>query len=456
MHKFNQTDFGVNMCAMAQNGVRGSICALVWSLVTAVSIPTGFADEVVAGSNRIEVLKMIIARNEANRRKIETWQGTYRFIDRFPQRIRVQPDAGNPGDAKSQQAVGNVEERDVIMIREGLAKMALDVAGDRIWTDFQEDSSKTQVIHPDTKEVIRRPEGYVGYEQRTVLVPDSELVFLPNVKYGPVTDIEGDPLQLSSDKLGRLAERKGFARTLKLNDTDEIVDPRSFYKEGNRYIGEVLTVSLDGLLGKYGEEERTWVDDHMKVSRSGVAGALQYEVTQQYRNSSEPQLNAIGLFTQTVRFSERDGYLPVEDCKFSISGEPQTTRSWKYQQTDGILVPSEYHYTLSRFKDSKIGKGAILVLDRHLVLVEAKLNDRLTEELFAPEGLDLQKGDRLLDRIEEKLLVHDGARLVPASEYVESLQRKTGWFFWLNVAICVGLAAIFVWRRRRVRVRPAA
>lgn len=444
------------MLATTLYGVRRSICGLVWSLVTAVNIPVAFADDPVTGSDRIEVLKMIIARNEANRRKIETWQGTYRFVDRFPQKIRIQHDPEKRGDAKSQQAVGNVEMRDVIMIREGLAKMALDVAGDRIWTDFKEDSSKTRVLHPDTKEVISKPEGYVGYEQRTVLVPDSELTLLPNVQFGPLTDIEGDPLQVSSDKLGRLAERRAFSRTLKLNDTDEIVDPRNFYKEGDKYIGEVLTMSLDGLFGKYGEEVRTWMDQRTKVRKSGVAGALQYEVTQQYRNSSEPELDAIGLFTQTIRYSERDGFLPIEDCKLSRSGEPHMTRSWKYQQTDGIFVPSEYHYTFNRFKEPGINKGAILVLDRHLVLVEAKLNDRLPEELFAPEGLKLEKGDRLLDRIEQKLLVHDGARLVPASEYVGTHPRKTGWFLWLNVAVCIGLVAIFVWRRRRARARYAA
>lgn len=439
------------MLATTLYGVRMSICGLVWSLVTVVNLPMAFADDPVTGSDRIEVLKMIIARNEANRRKIETWQGTYRFVDRFPQRIRIQHDPDKHSDAKAQQAVGNVEERDVIMIREGLAKMALDVAGDRIWTDFQEDSSKTQLIQPDEKEVISRPKGYLGYDQRTVLVPDSELVFLPNVKYGPVTDIEGDPLQVSSDKLGRLAERRAFSRTLKLNDTDEIVDPRNFYKEGDKYIGELLTMSLDALLGKYGEEERTWIDQHTKVSRSGVAGALQYKVTQQYRNSSAPELDAIGLFTQAVRFSERDGFLPIEDCKLGISGEPQMTRSWRYQQTNGILVPSEYHYTFNRFKQPRISRGAILVLDRHLVLVEAKLNDRLPEELFGPEGLKLEKGDRLLDRIEQKLLVHDGARLVPGRQYSESQQRKTGWFLWLSVAAGIVLIAISVWRRRRAR-----
>jgi hypothetical protein len=426
------------------------MAAVLLACVANVSVAA--ADEAVTGDERIAVLKMLAARNEANFRKIETWKATYRCIDRSPGTIDVVQPPGKPGDAIA-SVPAKPEQREVFMIREGLVDIALDVAGDRLWTDFREDASKTQALDPRTKETVKKPDYYQGYQQRTVVTPDSEIEFRPNVKFGAVPDVQVDPVALSGGNPGRLAERKAYGPTLKSNQTGAIIDARHFYMEGRSYIWEHLNINVDALLGKYGNDTRAWFDQHTKIIRRGAPGALEYEVTNQYHG--DPQLDAIGLPTSITTYSERNGFLPVEKRKLGRSGELNLVRSWRYRQVEGILVPAEYRYTLNAFKDGKTDKGAFLVLDRHLLLVEAKLNGPLPAELFGPDGMKFQRGDRLIDRIEQKLYVHDGRAIVPAETYCESPRWKGRWLLCANIVVSIAVATLLVWRWRLRRARGA-
>jgi len=423
--------------------------ALLASVANASFAP---ADEAVTGDDRIAVLKMLAARNEANCRKIETWKGTYRFIDRLPGKMDVPLVPPKPGEGKPGVMPATPEQREVFMIREGLVDMALDVAGDRLWTDFREDASKTQVLDPSTRQSIRKPEYYQGRQQRTVVTPDSEIEFKPNVKYGAVAGVQDDPVRLSGDNPGRLAERKAYGPTLKAIQIHAIVDPRNFYKDGRNSLWQLLSQDADALLGKFGDETRAWLDQHTKITKRGAPGALEYEVMNQYR-TSEPDLDAMGLPTSITTYSERNGFLPVEKRKLGRSGEVNLVRSWRYRDVDGILVPAEYHYTFNAFKDQKMDKGAFLVLDRCLLLVEAKLNGPLPNELFGPEGMKLERGDRLIDQIEQKLYVHDGRGIVPAEMYLKSPRWKGRWLLWANAVLLIAVATFLVWKWRSRRSR---
>jgi hypothetical protein len=411
------------------------------------------ADEAVTGDHRIGVLKMLAARNEANFRKIETWQGTYRFIDRSRRRVDIPQVSGKAGGGNPGGAAPKREQRDAIMIREGAVDIALDVAADKLWTDLREDASKMQVFQPDTREAVKKPDDYLGYEQRTVVTPDSEIELRPNVKFGPISDAKDDPVALSGGTPGRLAERKAVGRTLKTNQTRAIVDPRHFYIEGQAFIWDNLNLNVDALLGNLGPDARSWGDQHTRITKSGVPGALEYRVTREFH--SDPERDAIGLVTLVTTYSERDGFLPVDERTLARSGELNLARSWRYRQVDGILVPAEYRYTLNSFKDNKAARGAFLVLDRRLLLVEAKLNAALPEALFGAEGMKLERGDRLMDRIEQKLYVHDGRGIVPAETYLKSPGRKWRWLLCGNLVVLIAITAFLVWRRRFRRSRGA-
>jgi len=433
------------------------VASILWGalLVGFTKAASGGAEERVPDEKRAEVLRFLAARNEANYRKIETWKGSYRFVDRFPHRAIPAEllSRQKTADAK-RSAPPNPHVQKLFLIREGVIEFAVDTAADRYWVSYREDGSKARLVTPDGKETRKPSPGYAPLARMAVVTADSAIETLPDVKFGPLPDFPEDPLRLGG-KSGRLAERKVLPDYLRISDSTEIIDPRRFYAVGPRLLWQELPGYADQLDGKFGAEATAIARRDFSVARTGAPGNEEYLVRFKYTaRGFTPRIP--GQPTAVFRFCESAGFLPVEHTWYEPTGEVRSYRSWIYQEVDGIRIPKEFHFTMNG--EAGDSRWTPLILDRHLVLAETRLNERIPAEQFSIEGVELAKGDRFVDRIEQKLYVHEGRELIPAAEYdpatAGGLRKRTGMYVLgasvLVMAFVGAMIARRAFRRRRV------
>jgi hypothetical protein len=406
-------------------------------------------EERVPDEKRVEVFRFLAARNEANYRKIETWQGSYRFVDRFPRPAVPDPIAPPMGGVPKLPPEAKAEPKKMVVIREGVVEFALDMAADKLWVNCREDGSTARLVTPDEKETYKPGSTYGPVTRTAIITADSIVEMHPSLKFGPLRDFPDDPFHLGQQG-GRLAERRLHPDNMRRNQSNEIVDPRHFYRHAGKLYSEHLHAYADQLEGKFGAEAAARLNRDCGILKRRNAGDDEYIITIYFTGSGVPPEyeRMKGVF----RLSERSGFLPVEITQYLPLDEVASYQSWIYRSIDGIHIPKEFHYTHNDNRNKR------LVLDRHLVLVEAKLNQPIPAEVFSTEGgLQLARGDRFVDRIEQRLLVHDGAGLVAATQYdpvAGGAKSRTRIYLALGSAVLLGLVCVWV-ARRKVR-RPAA
>jgi hypothetical protein len=392
--------------------------------------------EQIQGDERIEVLRFLASHNEANYRKIETWRGKYHFIDRLPQKIQLA--------IKQKSSPQQFEMRDVIMIREGTMEFALDVAADKLWSEYQEDASKTKFLSLDGREEIT-PNNYQPVNEKEILTAD-RLTKLSDMRYGPLPHHPDDPNHVRKSS-SRLARVEAYGRGERIRDLGERLDPRRFYSTGTVPMWEKLNSGIRALTGGDGAERRELVSRYKKIIKSGLPGEREYKVTMRYFSGPTKEEQKFPL--EVTRFAEQNQYLPIEYILFrQEGGHIHQYRSWIYQNTNGALIPKEFHLIFNGLEDGK------LILDRHLRFVEGVLNEPLPEETFSTDHLGLTKGERLEDKVENRLYVSVGDKLLPAPQYAAAIasEKYSAWWWllvWFSGALLIALASL--WVRRRLR-----
>jgi hypothetical protein len=411
----------------------GSVAAL--SLVPGGSradTGDGKTVEQIKGDKRIEVLRFLASRNESNYRKIETWRGKYHFVDRSPKRIEIAKDK----KTEPQQ----IERRDVMAIREGIVEFALDMSSDKLWSEYQEDASKAKFLSLNGKETIT-PHSYHPVVAKQILTSDRLTKLRSDLQFGPLTEYPDDPHHVQQTS-SRLAQQDAYRLHERISDLDMRLDPRRFYSTNNAFpVYKELSNFVLSLTGEYGAEERERVSRVLEVAKGGAPGAHEYKVTMRFfTNGPEDEK---GLQTEVIRFEEQSGFLPIEQTYYAKEGGRVCQhRSWIYQRTDEVLVPKEFHITIYSFDTDR------LVLDRHLQFVEGVLNEPLLESTFSTDHLGLERADRLEDKVEKRLYISDGNKLLAAEQYaIATKKHPERWFLWLNGSLL--LAALTVWLGRR-------
>lgn len=387
--------------------------------------------EQIKGDARIEVLRFLAAHNEANYRKIETWRGKYHFVDRFPQRIQL---ADKKVPVRQQM-------RDVITILEGTAEFALDMDSDKLWSECKEDGAKTKFLSLDGKEAIT-PRVHRPVDMKVIAEAD-RVTKLSNIKYGPLPEHPEDPHHVRKTS-ARLARRDAYRPLERLRDLGDRLDPRRFYSTGTSLEWEELRLHVKALTGGDGEEVRARVDRVTEVEKIGSPGTMEYKITMRYFTGGPKDEE--GLAWDVTRFAEIAQYLPIEHTLFTRTGKIHEHRSWIYQSLDGVLIPKEFHLTINEAR-----KGE-LELDRHLKFVEGFLNEPLPEDTFSTDHLGLTKGERLEDKIENRLYVSDGTSLLPASDSAvrKQVRHSRRWILaCINGFLFIALVAFLL--RRHIR-----
>ena len=152
-------------------------------------------------------------------------------------------------------------------------------------------------------------------------------------------------------------------------------------------------------------------------------------------------------------FHENVGYLPLLADVRTGAGEVRTTLYWDYEVQRHLILPKVM---------ARLIAGAdpqYLSFQRKLEVVESEVNVPISEDRFTLAALELKDGERLLDRIENKLFVLNNGQLesatAPHSPNSPNVLLKphsaNGWLWIvvLNVAMIAGMVFFIQLRRRR-------
>ncbi len=152
-----------------------------------------------------------------------------------------------------------------------------------------------------------------------------------------------------------------------------------------------------------------------------------------------------------LRFDGRVGFNITSDVAKEGNGRTPIWTHWEYAEYDGVFVPKAIIRVVAH------EDGQHLAFQRNLELQTCKVNGPLHPDGFSYKRLGLKDGERVVDRIENKLYLLDKDQLVAAEQYEPLKQQAPGSNRWkiilgLNIVI---LLAIFAYWLIRGRVRNA-
>ncbi len=118
---------------------------------------------------------------------------------------------------------------------------------------------------------------------------------------------------------------------------------------------------------------------------------------------------------------------------------------WEYEDKNGVFIPSKFIKTISDSGNREFERG--------FDLVESELNHQIDEVTFSYGSLGLGNGDRVVDRLQEKVYVlKDGTPVEPkyGLQAVQEQPRsavKTWVLILINAVACVIAIGLF-WKSR--------
>lgn len=323
-------------------------------------------------SRRVEVLKSISEKIRKNRDAIRTWSGTFRFQD---DAVLNRQQAEKVFGSKAITKLGltpPLSKKD-----RGRGSFVVDNATNSLFVDFRNESTELREQRGERIAELDRAKFW----QRTILTPEHYLHIQPEQVYGGF-EIAPD----AEPRQGCAAFRDPVAKA-KEEEWGIVVDPRRVFDAGRPFYEEFEVYAQ--AVERGGEsadaiEVKEWAADkgmRYRIKVSGVPSAV-----------GSPKVE---LWTTVA---EEAGFNPVR-FDVLVDGNTHQYTSWQYRDIHGALVPT----TVFRMVATADGKS--VAFQRALTIEDSKLNEDIPAQGFTASAIGLKEGERLLDRIENKLFV---------------------------------------------------
>ena len=338
------------------------LALVVGCLALGMAVSTASAQP-VAEAERVEVLRMLAARNRHTWDNLKTWSGTFEFEDRelfYDKRADEFIRLTAPGLSSYPDEF----RKDV----KGRVSFAVDLVVDHLFTRLE--TSKVDVVDLTMK---RTPVGVepVPFNQTSIVTPDVFLHFEPNVRYSVS---EGPGVRMAFSDLPAKAAAQHWGT---------VVDPREFLGYG-RPMWENLEMLADAL----GECGRLEIDGMLlRMWKEPNEGADEYHVY--FPGRIGPERHMI----QDMTFSADADYNITLLIVRNTTGEWRQKISWRYTKQDGLFLPSCVEYK----EISPSSKGSRIKFQRTLRLTGSYVNRAIHPVTFEYGNLGLQKEDLVLD-----------------------------------------------------------
>ena len=373
---------------------------------------------------KVQTLQMLADQFKANYERIRTWKGTCNV--NIEERLSEKFVADNFHES--------VKHATPLLKRSNFAvRFVVDFSSDSIFRSKITSSTKF-IIEETNKEL--KVSGITPQDETTILTPEHYVHMSPKQIWPGFGVLPDFPQARNKRAAFRDATRE--ARGLNYGD---LTDPRDFLGFSNR------KPTFGQLLEGYMKRLKQDPSDNVRVyERTNTTGP-------DYRVVARTQMDG-KLFYYVSEWSSLVGYSPVS-MVFSAkdTGEGALYDMYvSWAAVEGIFVPEQV-------RQSRYGPDGKASYHRDVKITKQLLNQPIDEHQFDYQGLGLQEGEMIVDRIENAVyLMKDGAptRLAdfgtPYRPPAYWLRR--GAFVVLVVAV-VWLSAVIVRKRTAMKSRGA-
>ncbi len=187
-----------------------------------------------------------------------------------------------------------------------------------------------------------------------------------------------------------------------------VFDPRmEFFGNGSVFFGEQCRRYASMLSGKVGEEEQRSAQQKLVVERMDLAEVVKYFVTVTFADTPTGPSLATTEYDSTVGFN-------AVNWTRERGGRIIGSRHVEYHDNNGVFVPSRVE--VKRF--SSDGRDVVPRVHRIANLVGSEINVDVPPSRFQLQDLPLGYGDRVYDRMVDRIYVFNGDSVIPVDDFV--------------------------------------
>lgn len=213
--------------------------------------------------------------------------------------------------------------------------------------------------------------------------PDGFFEFDPDRLYGEFANF---PPSLTGGKSTKVIERSPLNKAKGLRQFSNIFDPSTMFEFSGDRVDRFIRPRLEPSLAE------TWGRSVFLKRRSD--GMLM--LTEGFSNSNRADMSLPRLTVEIILDPSLE-FLPTEASMLNQSNALVTRWSWSYKKSGDAIVPT--YYLVDKYVPGEGRHEA-----RSMTITEFTANGSVSKADFHFEAVGVQDGDRMLDRIENRIL----------------------------------------------------
>lgn len=378
-----------------------------------------------------ELLQDIEVTCLANYSQIASWEGEYTFFEN----IRI---VDNDGSEGKQFGVNESDSTGVFRKGvQGICRFAVDTVNDQLFVDWEPQIAIIRSV-PGGREVYRQMTGQPPLKRgdgrtasllrrrRSIVTSEHWLHSVPGKEYGRFLL---EPEGVRHVGPAGFRDPSGDAGNYFWRD---VVDVRLFFGVQGRTTWQMIHEVATTLSS---DEHPEGID----VSRSPVDGGEMLRIALTPKTGGQLEMRVKLYLDSRVQWNLTRAIVDGPAESF------QEAWIWEYEDKNGVFIPSKFIKTISDSGNREFERG--------FDLVESELNHQIDEVTFSYGSLGLGNGDRVVDRLQEKVYVlKDGTPVEPkyGLQAVQEQPRsavKTWVLILINAVACVIAIGLF-WKSR--------
>jgi hypothetical protein len=350
--------------------------------------------DLISATERAGVLSLIEGSFKSNYGMIHTWEGTYRFIKKT--RVNDGPSfVGSSGPPRRKLQPAWLESA-------GTLRFFVDQSTNSLFTSFEADGPSA-VVDLETGQPVKSEKTNVRVGtlfQESILTPEHYLTFDP-------LSVHPDPPNfppVPTKRIGRMAIRDARKEADQFRFS-HVLDPRIIvYGTGTDVYGDMWDLNLEALLGHRSAKEQSLLNKNLSIREEETKNGARFVVTIKYdysgRDTNPAPENA---FTEVLIVDPAVRYNVTKTTMTGKRGTLYRTTKVDYRLISDVFIPSHFEETI---KDETTTEDSAAL---ELVLGTCTINVPIDAARFSVKEFKLNEGDRLWDKLENKLFVmHDG------------------------------------------------
>lgn len=352
------------------------------------------AGEVFQGEKAMATLRVLATHAASNLDSIKTWKAEYQYTLAYSHGERTAAIAAGQAQAADLLMHGPISQED-----SGRILLSYSAKLDAFSCLVKNETPPRIVDLSGKKRGLA--DQLAIFHQHAIVTPDRFLHFMPEILHAqslknPVGD--GTPT--------RMAFRDPLADSAGREWTD-LVNPRALFSMDDVPF-HIWLNRFPKFYEKATLKVRKTYDDSISIEK---------QTSQNGTDRYIMKWNA-AAWTKVIQFPQESGYLPTEYATYARDGEVLSDYVWEYIASGNSFVPK----TLTRETFANATSDA--TTKHTLRLASSSLNKPIDESEFTVSAFGLKDGERFLDRVNGKLWVSKGGKLVDVASYNASLQAE--------------------------------